>query len=73
MRLFWPALPRSVPTVRVIEMAPIGLLLALCLAMMVGADRMMAFTQAAAAEVSQPVQYVEQVLATLPYGGGEGG
>jgi multicomponent K+:H+ antiporter subunit D len=73
MRLFWPALPRTVPTVRVIEMAPIGLLLALCLAMMVGADRMMAFTQAAAAEVSQPVQYVEQVLATLPYGGGEGG
>ena len=60
--VFWPAEERSVPRVRVVEMASVGLLLLLCLALTVAAGPAMRYAEDAAAVLAAPRPYVEEVL-----------
>jgi multicomponent K+:H+ antiporter subunit D len=62
VRIFWGADERSVPRVRVIEMAPVAMLLALCLALTVAAGPAMQYLQAAAQALHAPHGYVDTVL-----------
>ncbi|MGQ4274056.1 monovalent cation/H+ antiporter subunit D [Terrihabitans sp. B22-R8] len=48
LRAFWASIEREVPGVRVIELAPVGALLVLCLAMTIQAGPTMRFMQATA-------------------------
>jgi multicomponent K+:H+ antiporter subunit D len=62
MRIFWVAQERSVPRVRVIEMAPVVALLALCIGLTVAAGPAMRYMQDAAHALHAPRQYIEEVL-----------
>jgi multicomponent K+:H+ antiporter subunit D len=62
VRLFWAAQERSIPRVRVIEMAPIAGLLVACLALTVAAGPAMRFVQQAAEALHAPAGYIEEVL-----------
>ena len=62
VRIFWSTEDRYVPRVRVIEMAPIVLLLALCIALTVRAGPAMHYLESAAQAVHAPKIYVEHVL-----------
>jgi multicomponent K+:H+ antiporter subunit D len=62
VRIFWGAEDRNVPRVRVIEMAPVILLLALCIALTVWAGPAMRYLEAAAQGVHAPKVYIEDVL-----------
>jgi multicomponent K+:H+ antiporter subunit D len=62
MRVFWPAQERSVPRVRVVEMAPVGVLLLLCLALTAAAGPAMRYAQEAASVLEAPRPYIESVL-----------
>jgi multicomponent K+:H+ antiporter subunit D len=64
IRTFWAPLEAIVPRVLVVEVAPILALLALCLAMAVGAGSMIAYTDAAARSLHDPASYIEGVLRT---------
>ena len=55
---------RTVPRVRVIEMAPIMFLLFICVAQTVWAGPVIRFTQAAAESLHAPAGYVSDVLQT---------
>lgn len=59
---FWAAETRSVPRVRVIEMAPIVLLLGLCAALTVQAGPVMRYLDATAQALHTPRSYIEDVL-----------
>jgi multicomponent K+:H+ antiporter subunit D len=61
VRIFW-ATQRSVPRVRVIEMAPVALLLALCFALTVAAAPAMRYFQDTAQALHAPRAYIEGVL-----------
>ena len=62
IRAFWAPLGRSVPRVRVIEMAPILLLLLLCATLTVKAEAAMRYLQATAQAVYAPSDYIHGVL-----------
>jgi multicomponent K+:H+ antiporter subunit D len=62
VRIFWGAEDRTVPRVRVIEMAPVVLLLALCIALTVCAGPAMQYLKGAAQGVHAPKAYIEDVL-----------
>jgi multicomponent K+:H+ antiporter subunit D len=62
IRSFWASTERAVPRVRIIEMAPIVVLLLLCGAQTVQAGRVMRFMQAAAESLHAPRDYVHDVL-----------
>lgn len=62
VRIFWGTEDRNVPRVRVIEMAPIVLLLGLCITLTVWAGPAMHYLESAARAVHAPKMYVEQVL-----------
>ncbi len=62
VRTFWSPLERSVPQVRLAEVLPVSLLLALCVAMTLGASPVMRYMERAAASLHAPAQYVERVL-----------
>jgi multicomponent K+:H+ antiporter subunit D len=62
VRIFWGAEERSMPRVRVIEMAPIVMLLALCLALTVAAGPAMQYLQQAAQALHAPHGYIDTVL-----------
>jgi multicomponent K+:H+ antiporter subunit D len=62
VRIFWGTEDRNVPCVRVIEMAPVILLLALCIALTVRAGPAMHYLESAAQSVHAPEFYVEDVL-----------
>jgi multicomponent K+:H+ antiporter subunit D len=62
IRAFWAAPDRAVPRIRVIEMAPVVMLLALCALQTVQAGPVMRFMHATAAEVHDPSGYVRDVL-----------
>jgi multicomponent K+:H+ antiporter subunit D len=66
MRLFWSVVGRTTPRLRVIEAAPVALLLLLCIGLTVAADPVMTFMQAAAQGLSEPRTYIEAVLSTTP-------
>jgi multicomponent K+:H+ antiporter subunit D len=62
MRIFWGAEQRTVPRVRVIEMAPIAALLALLLALTIAAGPVMQYLQQAAQALHAPHGYIDTVL-----------
>lgn len=59
---FWTPQERPSPLLRRNECIPIGILLALSIAMTVKAEPLLAYTQATAALLDQPSHYVEAVL-----------
>ncbi|HWD35316.1 MAG TPA: monovalent cation/H+ antiporter subunit D [Casimicrobiaceae bacterium] len=62
VRRFWASPEATVPRVRVIEMAPVALLLALCAAMTVEASPVMRYFGQAAEALHAPRDYVDSVL-----------
>jgi multicomponent K+:H+ antiporter subunit D len=62
VRIFWAAEERSLPRVRVVEMAPVGLLLALAFALTIAAGPAMQYLHAAAAALHAPQTYIRSVL-----------
>ena len=62
VRIFWASEELSVPRVRVIEMAPIAALLALCLALTAAAGPAMRYLQDAAHALHAPASYIDSVL-----------
>jgi multicomponent K+:H+ antiporter subunit D len=62
VRIFWASQERIIPRVRVLEMAPVAALLALCMALTVMAGPAMRYMQDAAHALHEPRPYVEKVL-----------
>jgi len=62
IRTFWAPLETIVPRVLVVEVAPVLALLAICLAMTVGAGAMVRYTDAAARSLNDPARYIQGVL-----------
>ena len=62
VRVFWSAQERSVPRVRVIEIAPAAALLAACLALTAAAGPALRYTQEAARALHSPGAYIQEVL-----------
>lgn len=63
IRVFWVPTESAVPSVRIIEMAPIAALLLVCLALTVQAGPVMRFMHATAQSLHAPQDYVRHVLA----------
>jgi multicomponent K+:H+ antiporter subunit D len=61
VRRFW-ASGRGVPAVRVVEIAPVALLLTLCAALTIAAGPLMRYLDGAAQSLHQPAIYVDRVL-----------
>lgn len=75
IRSFWSASDRAVPRVRVIEMAPVALLLCACAALTIAAGPVMHYMQATSRSLHQPQDYVQSVLVAPDqdrHGGGRG-
>src|SRR6478609_8381701 len=66
MRLFWSAAARVTPRLRVLEAAPVGVLILLCLALGAAADPVGRYLDSAARSLHQPDTYIRAVLATRP-------
>ncbi len=66
IRAFWVPVGNTVPRVRLIEMAPVAVLLALCVAITVRAGPVMAYMQDTAARLHAPALYVDDVLSVVP-------
>ena len=62
VRIFWAAEERTHPRVRVVEMAPVAALLALCFALTLAAGPAMRYLGDAAAAVHAPSRYVDSVF-----------
>jgi multicomponent K+:H+ antiporter subunit D len=62
IRAFWAAPDRAVPRVRVIEMAPVAVLLILCVLQTIQAGPVMHFMQATAQALHESRDYVHSVL-----------
>lgn len=63
---FWASPDRSVPRVRLIEMAPVAVLLFLCALQAVQAGPVMRFMQATAQSLHAPHEYIRGVLGDAP-------
>ena len=66
IRAFWAAPDREVPRVRLIEMAPVAVLLILCTMQTIQAGPVMRFMQATAQSLHAPSDYVRGVLGQNP-------
>ena len=64
MRVFWATPDRSTPRVRVLELAPVALLLALCIALAAAAGPALRYMSEAAHALHAPHRYIEEVLST---------
>lgn len=64
IRSFWASTDRTVPRVRLIEMAPVMFLLIICVAQTVQAGPVMRFMQATAQSLHAPGGYIRDVLDT---------
>jgi multicomponent K+:H+ antiporter subunit D len=62
IRTFWAPIAGTVPAVRVLEIAPIGFLLALGVAMTVFGGPILRYTDATAASLHAPASYIGDVL-----------
>ncbi len=62
VRVFWAAEERSVPRVRIVEMAPVAALLVVCMGLAVAAGPALSYLQDAARDLHAPQPYVEGVL-----------
>ena len=66
IRSLWATANRSVPRVRVIEMAPILLLVGLCIGMTAGAGPVLRYMQATAQALHAPQDYIRHVIGQNP-------
>jgi multicomponent K+:H+ antiporter subunit D len=66
IRIFWTSLDRAVPQVRFIEMAPVAVLLLLCVTLTVQAGPAMRYMEATAAALHAPQRYIHEVLPLPP-------
>ncbi|MBU8539145.1 monovalent cation/H+ antiporter subunit D [Roseomonas tokyonensis] len=66
IEVFWASPARRTPAIRVIEIAPIGLLLLLCVALSAGAGPVMRYMQDTAQALHAPGGYLGGVLAAPP-------
>ncbi|CAN5703737.1 monovalent cation/H+ antiporter subunit D [soil metagenome] len=66
IRYFWGPQEGPPPRLRVIECGPIAALLLVCIVLTVAAAPVMRYTQAAAAALNQPSQYIDAVLSAKP-------
>ncbi|MDR2153636.1 MAG: monovalent cation/H+ antiporter subunit D [Burkholderiaceae bacterium] len=66
IRFFWVPRERAVPKLRVIEAAPIAVLLLLVGALVWQADPVLRYAQATARALHQPSDYIDRVMATRP-------
>jgi multicomponent K+:H+ antiporter subunit D len=64
IRTFWLPLDNTIPRVRIIEMAPIVVLLALCIVLTVQAGPVMHFMRDTAQSLHVPQDYVRSVIST---------
>ena len=62
VRIFWASQERSIPRVRVIEMAPVVVLLGLCLVLTLAARPAMRYMQDTAEALHKPRAYIDAVL-----------
>ncbi|HEY6631873.1 MAG TPA: monovalent cation/H+ antiporter subunit D [Rhizobiaceae bacterium] len=62
IRTFWAPLQPVLPRVLVVEVAPILVLIGLCLAMTVGAGTIVSYTDATARSLHDPASYIRGVL-----------
>ena len=62
IRAFWASPDRTIPRVRLIEIAPVGVLLLLCAIQTVQAGPIMRFMQATAQSLHTPQGYIRDVL-----------
>ena len=60
--VFWPSQARSIPRVRVIEIAPVAALLAACIALTAAAGPALRYTEEAARALHSPGAYIQEVL-----------
>lgn len=68
IRTFWAPLETVVPRILVMEVAPILVLIGLCLAMTVGGGTVMRYTDAAARALHEPANYISGVLGDIEGG-----
>ena len=66
IRTFWAPLEVIIPRVLVVEVAPVILLIALCLALTVQGGPMIRYTEAAARSLHSPANYTGSVLGPVP-------
>jgi multicomponent K+:H+ antiporter subunit D len=66
IRTFWASPDRTVPRVRLIEIAPVGVLLLLCAIQTIQAGPVMRFMQATAQSLHAPHDYIRGVLGSAP-------
>ena len=62
VRIFWATEERTIPRIRVIEMAPVAMLLALCFALTMAAGPAMRYLDDAAQWLHAPQSYIDNVL-----------
>ncbi|CDP49978.1 monovalent cation/H+ antiporter subunit D [Paradevosia shaoguanensis] len=70
---FWTSLEGAAPHVRLVEITPVAILLSLCLLLTVWGGPVMRYMDATAAGLSQPQQYISDVLETPRIGVETGG
>ena len=63
IRLFWTVTARTTPRLRVVEAAPVALLISLCFFLAVSASSVMTYLEDTARSLHDPRSYVETVLA----------
>ncbi len=73
MRSFWSSIEREVPRVRLIELAPVAVLLFLCMAITLQAGPVMNFTQAIAESLGAPAAHSPAIVAPEASSSGHGG
>jgi multicomponent K+:H+ antiporter subunit D len=71
MRLFWSVVGRTTPRLRVIEAAPVALLIVACVALTMLADPVMTYMEAASQVLIAPQTYIDAVLSASPVTEGE--
>ena len=62
IRLFWSVTARTTPRLRVVEAAPVALLVALTIALAGAASPVMSYLEHAAASLHEPQTYIRAVL-----------
>jgi multicomponent K+:H+ antiporter subunit D len=65
IRAFWASPDRTIPRIRLIEMAPVGVLLLACIVQTIEAGPVMRYMQATAQSLHAPQDYIRGVLAPV--------
>lgn len=66
MRHFWPAFERQVPRVSALELAPVTVLLFLCVLLTFQAGPVMRYMESAAQALHQPAYYIQGIMEASP-------